>query len=181
MKREDSLRVEACAFLRFFCSRNIWSRVGKEQELTLWSSLTAAAVISGGQRCHKFRNVGKRRPRPRRPSGTHDHRPQMKHQSLVHRRLIQGPRGMVARFRGDDEMKNSDLTGALKHAEHDGANKREGDVRGQYAQVADEWTKGHPPLPSSRHCTDGRVGEEVSNAFFGKKVRFAVYAPHNRG
>ena len=33
----------------------------------------------------------------------------------------------------------------------------------------------------SRHCTDGRVGEEVSNAFFGKKVRLAVYAPHNRG
>src|SRR6516225_1035494 len=54
---------------------------------------------------------------------------------------------------------------ALKHAEHDGADKREGDIRGQYAQVADERTKGHPPLPSSRHdwpCSRSKVATRFS-------------------
>jgi uncharacterized protein (DUF2147 family) len=34
MKGEDSLNVEACAFLRFFCSGNIWSRVAAPQPMT---------------------------------------------------------------------------------------------------------------------------------------------------
>ena len=54
---------------------------------------------------------------------------------------------------------------ALKHAEHDGADKREGDIRGQNAQVTDERTKGHPPLPSSRHyrpCSRNKVATRFS-------------------
>src|SRR3974390_3634715 len=54
---------------------------------------------------------------------------------------------------------------ALKHAEHDGADKRERDVSGQNAQVTDERTKGHPPLPSSRHyrpCSPSKVTTRFS-------------------
>jgi uncharacterized protein (DUF2147 family) len=32
MKGADSLRVEACALGRFFCSGNVWSRVGRPHE-----------------------------------------------------------------------------------------------------------------------------------------------------
>jgi uncharacterized protein (DUF2147 family) len=34
MKGEDSLKVEACAFLRFFCSGNIWRRAAVPQPMT---------------------------------------------------------------------------------------------------------------------------------------------------
>jgi hypothetical protein len=67
----------------------------------------------------------------------------------------------------------------LKHAEHDGADKRNGNVRGQYAQSAHERTKGHPPLPLTSLLAV--FAKQGSNAVFGKKVRLAVYAPHNRG
>ena len=32
MKGQDSLRVEACALGRFFCSGNVWSRIGAKPE-----------------------------------------------------------------------------------------------------------------------------------------------------
>ena len=66
---------------------------------------------------------------------------------------------------GRASIKIQILTGALKHAENDGADKREGDVRGQNAQVADERTKGHSPLPSSRHywpCSCSKVATRFS-------------------
>ncbi|MDR3483322.1 MAG: DUF2147 domain-containing protein [Bradyrhizobium sp.] len=40
MKGPDSLRVEACALGRFFCSGNVWSRVGAKQEKRVTSRRT---------------------------------------------------------------------------------------------------------------------------------------------
>jgi len=47
--------------------------------------------------------------------------------------------------------KKSGLRRALEHAEYDGADKGEGDIRGHNAQSGDERTKGHwkPPKVTS--------------------------------
>ena len=46
MQGADSLRVEACALGRFFCSGNVWSRIGAKPEKRLTSRRTAWAPRS---------------------------------------------------------------------------------------------------------------------------------------
>jgi hypothetical protein len=46
MQGPDSLRVEACALGRFFCSGNVWSRIGAKPEKRLTSRRTAWAPRS---------------------------------------------------------------------------------------------------------------------------------------
>jgi hypothetical protein len=46
MQGSDSLRVEACALGRFFCSGNVWSRIGAKPEKRLTSHRTAWAPRS---------------------------------------------------------------------------------------------------------------------------------------
>ena len=46
MKGPNSLRVEACALGRFFCTGNVWSRVGAEPEQLMTSQRIASAPRS---------------------------------------------------------------------------------------------------------------------------------------
>jgi hypothetical protein len=41
MKGPDSLRVEACALGRFFCSGNVWSRIGAKPDKRVTSRRTS--------------------------------------------------------------------------------------------------------------------------------------------
>jgi hypothetical protein len=64
----------------------------------------------------------------------------------------------------------------LEHAEDDGADKGEGDVRGHHAQSADERTEGHRNSPELTSLP--AVSAQNSNARFAKKGRLAVYPPY---
>jgi uncharacterized protein (DUF2147 family) len=46
MKGPNSLRVEACALGRFFCTGNIWSRIGAEPEQLMTSQRIPSAPRS---------------------------------------------------------------------------------------------------------------------------------------
>ena len=64
---------------------------------------------------------------------------------------------------------------ALEHAEHDGADKGECDIRGDNAQSADERTdEGHWELSLLTSLTSLPANAEISKPFRTEKVRAAV-------
>jgi hypothetical protein len=64
---------------------------------------------------------------------------------------------------------------ALEHAEHDGADKGECDIRGDNAQSADERTdEGHWELSLLTSLTSLPANAEVSKPFRAEKVSAAV-------
>jgi hypothetical protein len=68
---------------------------------------------------------------------------------------------------------------ALEHTKHDGADKGEGEVGGDYAEFADERTKGHGNAPKVTSLTV--VTPNPTNGFHVKKVSFAVPLFHLGG
>jgi hypothetical protein len=68
------------------------------------------------------------------------------------------------------------LTGVLEHAEYDGADKGEGEIRGNNAQSADQRAKGH--FQTSQVRVAVRHNDQTNNGFPAKKVSVAVYPLH---
>jgi hypothetical protein len=68
----------------------------------------------------------------------------------------------------------------LENAKHDCANKGEGDVSGHYAQLTDEWTKGHWIPPRVGRVT-ARHNVQTNHRFHDKKVSSAVHPRHLGG
>jgi hypothetical protein len=60
----------------------------------------------------------------------------------------------------------------LEHAEYDGADKGEGEIRGNDAQSADERAKGHF---QSSHASLSALMQGANNGFPAEKVSVAVY------
>jgi hypothetical protein len=72
--------------------------------------------------------------------------------------------------------KNLVWLGLLEHAEHDGADKGEGEIRGNNAQSAHQRAKGHFKPP--RLASLSAIMQQANNGFPAKKVSVAVYPSH---
>ena len=103
MKGSNTLRVEACALGRFYCSGNNWSRIAgqRRQPGDVAAGVGGAAFVSA-RNCHENARWS-------------DHR-----------------------ARSFDWLQPG--TGSLEHADHNGADEGECDVRGYNAQSADLWS-----------------------------------------
>jgi hypothetical protein len=107
----------------------------------------------------------------------------MRHEHCGHEKTRRGSAGF---FKAMDK----DVSTALEHAEHDGADKGESDIGGHDAQLTDESTKGHGNPPKLISVANAKsapllaITHKVTIGFTPKKSAVLsiqpISAAHNR-